>query len=349
MAMTTARLRISVPSESFTTRSAPRAAILGRRPHQVELRPEHRGLPEGLHSQLASADATRKAEEVPDPRAGRSLATHGLALDDQGPESLRRGVDRRRESGRATPDDGHVEALVQGCVDIERVGDRRVRWIRHRQPVEDDDHREVGGRHPQPAKLRVPLRRGCVNEVVQQPVASEDVPELVRAGRARVPDAADRLEPDSLEPRPVREERADGLVELLVRLDPGLEDEVVHRPERHRFEQRCVARAIPPVDEETAPRDRVELPDPAEELDARDWRHPVDRQHQRDGTFGLLARPQGFQRLATRGGLENLVVLPVAFSQLLPEPGELLGLDVDDEDRCPGHQWLTPAPVAPGR
>ena len=193
------------------------------------------------------------------------------------------------------------------------------------------------------------LRRGCVHEVVQQPVASQDVPELVRACRARVPDAADRLEPDSLEPRPVREERADRLVELLVRLDPGLEDEVVHRPERHRLEERSVARAIAPVDEETPPRDWVELPDPAEELDARDRLHPVDRQHQGDGTFRLLARPQGLQRLATRGGLEDVVVLPVALPQLLPEPGELLELVVDDEDRCPGHQWLTPAPVAPGR
>ena len=69
-----------------------------------------------------------------------------------------------------------------------------------------------------------------------------------------------------------------------------------------------------------------------------------------NGTYPPPGAPrQDLQRLATRGGLEDVVVVAVALPQLLPEPRELLEPVVDDEDRCPGHQWLTPAPVAPGR
>src|SRR4030095_14169090 len=64
-----------------------------------------------------AGDPSREAEVVLDARGCARLAAEGAAIEHQGREALRRGVDRRGEPRRARADDRHV-------VDLRRV-DRR--------------------------------------------------------------------------------------------------------------------------------------------------------------------------------------------------------------------------------
>ena len=75
----------------------------GNAVHQQEAGPEGPRLLVAALGEVGPGDAPSEPEVVPDQRAGRRLATDGLAFDDEGLEALRRRVDRGRQPAGPAP------------------------------------------------------------------------------------------------------------------------------------------------------------------------------------------------------------------------------------------------------
>src|SRR5215218_7006624 len=101
---------------------------------------------------------------------------------------------------------------------------------------------------------------------MQDAVAAEDVPELVRACGPAIAHHTDLLEDGTVGLRPVVEELGDHLVEILITGMLGLVDVVVDITEGHSLEDGLLGRPIAPPDEQCPAGGGEELASLREEL-----------------------------------------------------------------------------------
>ena len=190
---------------------------LGDLAHHRRLGAERPGLVEGAVAQLGTTDAEGKAEVVADQRAGAGLPTDGFAVDHDGAQSLRSGVDGGGQSGRSGTDHDDVEdPLGRAVPDTERERRLLVGGIGQHLPVEADEDRERAGGaldlvQQGPTLLGI---RGMEGE--RQPSALEQVTDVVRAGRPLVVHDGDHGGPSRVLLLPVAEKSGDQMMEVLV-------------------------------------------------------------------------------------------------------------------------------------
>ena len=173
MAATTARASISAAAlEEHRAHGPPGLEaddVAGQ--HQLGAEPGHLG--QGPVGEVGAAQAAWEAEVVLDRGALAGLPSRRLALDDDGAQTLRRGVHAGGQPGRSAADDADVvERPLGGGVQAERAGDLQRRGRPQGLAVRHQHERQVGraapargaraGRPRRPARRRTSGRgRGC--------------------------------------------------------------------------------------------------------------------------------------------------------------------------------------------
>jgi hypothetical protein len=132
--------------------------------------------------EFGAADAAGKAEIVSDQGAHAGLSTHRLALDHDGPQPLRGGVDGGREPRRARADDRHVRGADRCVRGAERIGDGRVRRVDERLPIEQENHRAAAVHGSDLAEEAPPKLRIRRVEAMRDATPHEKLANLVGAG-----------------------------------------------------------------------------------------------------------------------------------------------------------------------
>ena len=352
MAMTTARPRTQFPPSRRSVCGASPSARLQRLDRQSDEEPGSE--PQRLHARALgephTGDAAREAQVVADHRAGPRLAADRLGLDDDRVQPLGGAVDRSRQARRSGADDDEVGHEVR----VE-VGDRAVhlrRHLRERRVAEDlggvdgvgvgtllgrrPDQRERGVRAHDgddlPTQLGVdvvaPVRDAHPLQVVDDP---RDLGHL---------HGGDDLYPVDLDvvrrPAPVREHLDDGGVELLVARRAGDPQPRVHPALGEQTAQRGKTRAVcRGREQDDAPRRRVDLVDPVEQLDpvAVGERHL--RCHQGDSVVVLPELTRIHEQLFGRLEDVDVVVVRVARAERLVDGLALLAAGSDEDRRDP--------------
>ena len=125
------------------------ASEVGRALHEGEPGAECPGLLVRALREVPAADSTGEPEEVPDQRAGGRLTADATLVDDERAETLRRGVDRGRQTRGSGTDDQQIELhLARFDRTARRQGKLRVGRVDEELSIGEHDERELrpGGR-----------------------------------------------------------------------------------------------------------------------------------------------------------------------------------------------------------
>ena len=277
-------------------------------PRKYELCSEEPRLLVGPLGELRSADSAREAEVVPDERTCAGLPADHVPLDDQGPQPLRSRVNRRREPGGPAADHRHVTGqLVRVLTD--GVHDLRVRRVGEHRSVEQEDGRQR--REFDAVLLAESLGhrgRGVV-EPVGNPVAIEQLADLIRARGKLITDDVDQLHSRPVDPRPFRQELAHQRIQMDFGGRPGLVEVIVQLAQRAALQDGGRGRVVTPGDEQRALRHGLDGADPPEEFVARHLGHPLIRDDQGNFLAVLLDLGDGVQS-GGRGEVGHDAVVP---------------------------------------
>ena len=304
----------------------------GRVLDRDELGAEAAGLVRRPLGELGALEAAGEAEVVLDPARLAGLAARGLALDEDRAQPLGRAVDGGGEPGGAAADDDEVvvrEARLVG--DAEALGeleqrgpleDRAVLEQRDRQPV------VVDRRDPeQLARLAVALD---VEPARRDPVAGEEVADVVRLLREAVADDAHPagLERGAVLPR--REEVLDDRVQALLGRVPGLAEVVVEVDLVDRLDRRL---GVGVRGEEHALGVGDDLARLDEVVGPGHAGHALVGDEHRDLLAAGADLADEVQRLGAGGRAQDPVAVAEAAAQVAGDGGEDRGLVVDGDDR----------------
>ena len=181
--------------------------------------------------EVAAGDPGREAEVVLDARAARCLAPNGDHLEDQGAQSLRGAIDRRRQTGWPCTDDDEVETALGKAVDGQPEVLRQHSGRQVAQDRAGGDHdrqlaRGDGELAQEPLNRRVSLG---VQPLVGDAVAGQELPDPEQLGREAGPHDAQGSRGAVQQPAPAGEKGGeDGVAEAGVR-----RDHVLQRSPRH--------------------------------------------------------------------------------------------------------------------
>src|SRR5918995_2799343 len=195
------------------------------------------------------------------------------------------------------------------------------------------EHHEGGlrGGLADPRKEFLSLFGARIEELVQDAVAVEYAPELVRACRPLVAYHLDLFEDGTVGFGPIVEELGDHPVEVLVARLLRLVDVVVDVAEGHRPKNRILRRPVAPLDEKSPPGVWEELASLGEELGTGNIGHPLVGEDQGHPLAGRLQVPEPLYGPHGRRLADHPVLGLVASAKPVIEPEERLGPRVDRE------------------
>ena len=264
-------------------------------------------------------------------------------LEDHGPQALGGRADRGGQPGRACADHRHVEDLPgrDRRHHAERVGDLGVGGVDQRRrpgPEPEHDHRQARAGQAEVSQQLPGMPGGGVVEPGRDPVAGEQVTQLLRPrGPARA-DHLHRLEAAAALAGPLPQELGDRAVELLIRGLHRTNHPVVEGARGDRVEDRPPRVPVTPADRGHPKCRRVDGADRGQHLDAVGVlpADPGDDQRHRQASRPQVGHP-GRQLRGPAAG-QDLVVRAVPLGQLPVQdlPGARLLADDDDGRLGPG-------------
>ena len=300
------------------------------------LRAELRRLSPGPVGELGAGHTVREAEVVLDAGALPGLATGGLPLDEHGPQTLGRPVDRAAQPGRAAADhDQVVEVGGGGGGEADRRGDLGLRRRLQHRAVRRNQHRDVVGRRARRLEQAGAVGLLDVVPAVRDGVAGQEVAGGERLGRPAVPEHLRLLDGAVADAAPGLDQGVDDRVELLVRRLPRLEQVVVDVDDVDGPDRGV---GVGVGGEQRAAGARGDVHRLLEELDAVHAGHPVVGE---DGGGGLAAQRQlleGVERVRPGLGADHPELAPVLPPQITGDGAGDAGVVVDGHQDGSGHQ-----------
>ena len=283
---------------------------------------------------------------VADHRAGPRLAADGLMLDHHGPQPFRGRADRGSEPGRAPAGHRHIEDLPgrDRPHDAEGVGDLGVGGVDQRWPLRPEpehDNRQFRGLQAGLAQHLPGPRGGGVVKAGRDPVAGQQVTQLLRPRRPPLADHPHRLEAAAALAAPVPQELGDRAVELLIRALRRTRHPVVDRAHRDRVVDRPHRFPVTPANRGHPQRRGVDGADPGQHLDAIPVPRtdPADDQRHRQAALAQVPHP-GCQLRGPAAG-DDLIVRAIPPGQLTAQDLPGARVTADDHDGRLGPRSVT--------
>ncbi len=307
------------------------------RASEIERGAEPDGLDDRPPAQLTTRDATREAQVVADHRAGASLPTERLGLDDQCRQAFGRRVDGRPEPCRASSNDCQVEDHVLHLGDrSERVGDLAVGGVRQDRLSHHLDDRvldsrasRVGDRSPDLGVWTVDTRRNA--EALQESADLTDTVALT------VTHDLHGFHRRCGGPRPIAELLGDGAVELLVASAGRLGQERVGGAQRGGLQDRGrLIGSQAPFDQQDALGGGRHAANTRQHLSSTARTQVEGGEDHRDLSGRSAQLAKAGNRLIGRGGRLDPVVACIAAELLQHQPAGRAVLDHDHDHRL--HQ-----------